>query len=290
LIILRGIYLRACGLNMYPQINNSTRHFWFTSLPVFAGLLLLLSCTDAQQCAPGVTPLPRNAITGEICPTVGRMGGAKLAIPSEFRLGPVAYKGIDIWRADSYKNRPEHPTFDNEIDTFAIRIRQTNFRPIETEVDEREYRQSYETVWGLPPADNRWIHVGFDARLYPVSAIKTADGWYKDDAHWGPYVKAADVWGLAHYVSVQRPSTDAIHGDQVEYFYDAAGNSAFMFCRNTLRKVPPYDPLSHCEIDFEVPKLMARADITNIRDKADLAKWREMREGVLRVVDSFIVP
>jgi len=33
----------------------------------------------------------------------------------------------------------------------------------------------------------------------------------------------------------------------------------------------------------------AYAEITNIRDKADLARWREMRDGVLRVVDSFIV-
>ena len=222
---------------------------------------------------------------------VGRMGGAKLEIPQEFILGPVAYKGVDIWKPDTFKNKPDHPTFDNEIDTFAIRIRQTNFKPIETEIDLREYRQSYEAVRELPPRNKRWIHVGFDARRYPMpSPSEKAESWYKDDAHWGPYVKAADVWGLVHYVSVQRPSTDVSHGDQVEYFYDAAGNSTFMFCRNTLRKVPPYDPLSHCQIEISVPKLMAYADITNIRDKTDLASWREVRDGVLRVVDSFIVP
>jgi hypothetical protein len=84
---------------------------------------------------------------------------------------------------------------------FAIRIRQTNLKPIETEVDQREYRQSYD-----------------------------------------PYVQAADAWGLAHYVSVRRPSTDALHGDQLEYFYDETGNSTFVFCRNTLREVPPCNP------------------------------------------------
>jgi hypothetical protein len=223
-------------------------------------------------------------------PIVGKMGSAKLAIPPEFILGPVTYKGVDIWKPDSFKNSPKHPTFDNEIDDFAIRIRQTNFKPIETEIDLREYRQSYEAVWKLPPQHNRWIHVDFDARRYPMpSASEKAESWRKDDARWGPYVKAADVWGLIHYVSVQRPSTDAVHGDQVEYFYDAAANSVFIFCRNTLRKVPPNDPLSNCQIEFDVPKLMAYAGITNIRDKADLARWGEMRDGVLSVVDSFIV-
>jgi hypothetical protein len=86
---------------------------------------------------------------------------------------------------------------------FSIRIRQTNFKPIETEVDQREYRQSYETVRVLPPQENRWIHVGFDARHYPVSAREKADNWPKYFALEGPYVKAADAWGLAHYVSVR---------------------------------------------------------------------------------------
>jgi hypothetical protein len=222
---------------------------------------------------------------------VGRMGNAKLAIPPEFILGPIAYKGIDIWKPDSFKNSPKHPTFNNEIDTFAIRIRQTNLKPIETEIDRRDYRQSYEAVWRLPPHDNRWIHVGFDARHYPMpSASEKAASWYKDDAHWGPYVKAPDVWGMSHYVSVQLPTRDALHGDQVEYFYNEDSDSVFMFCRNTLRKVPPYDPLSNCQIEFSVSKLMAYADITNIRDKADLSRWREMRDGVLRVANSFIVP
>jgi hypothetical protein len=219
------------------------------------------------------------------------MGSAKLAIPPQVLLGPVAYRGVDIWKPDTYKNNPKHPTFDDPIDTFAIRIRQNTFKPIETAADLRDYRQSYEAVWELPPRDNRWIHVGFDARRYPLpSAREKAESWHRDEAHWGPYVQAADLWGLAHYVSVQRPSTDESHGEQVEYFYEAAGDSPFIFCRNTLRKVPPHDPLSSCQIEFSVPKLRAHAEITNIRDKADLASWRQMRDGVLRVVDSFIVP
>jgi hypothetical protein len=222
---------------------------------------------------------------------IGRMGNAKLAIPPEFILGPIAYKGVDIWKSDTFKSSPKHPTFDNQIDIFAIRIRQHNLKPIESELDRREYRKSYEAVMELPPRDNRWIHVGLDARRYPMSsASEKARSWYKDDAHWGPFVKAPDVWGMSHYVSVQLPTSDTLHGDQVEYFYNEESDSVFMFCWNTLRKVPPHDPLSNCQIEFSVPELMAYADITNIRDKADLASWRQMRDGVMRVVNSFIVP
>lgn len=62
-----------------------------------------------------------------------------------------------------------------------------------------------------------------------------------------------------------------------------------MFCRSTLKKLPPRDLLTRCEIHFDVPELRVRAEVTNIRDKADLARWREIERGVLRVVNLFIV-
>jgi hypothetical protein len=35
--------------------------------------------------------------------------------------------------------------------------------------------------------------------------------------------------------------------------------------------------------------MKARAEVTDIRDKADLARWREIEAGVLGVAGSFIV-
>lgn len=272
---------------MRPSTSKSSMSRCLAGIAAL-GLVLISSVANAEWCAPGVKRQPPHPLTGETCPLVGSMGGAKLAIPTEYLLGPVAYKGIDIWSAESFAKTPKHPTFSSEIDNFSIKIRQSNFKPIESASDFSDYIRSYNAVKTLPPPDNRWIHVGFGTRYYPTSAKEVAERWHEDEAHWGPYERAANVWGLAHFVSVQQPSTN-IPGDQVEYFYSLADDSTFIFCRSTLMKVPPHNLLTRCEINFDVPQMKARAEVTNIRDKADLARWREIEAGVLGVAGSFIV-
>jgi hypothetical protein len=263
---------------------------FFRSLILTSALLSTNFAFGAEWCAPGAPRHPPHPITGDTCPVVGKMGNSKLAIPSEYLLGPIAYKGVDIWSAESYKNRPQQPTFNNEIDSFAIRIRQSDFKPIETVSDQDAYLESYESVRKLPPSKNRWLHVGFDGRRYPMDpASVVAERWHEMYGR-GPFEKQSDMWGLAHYVSSQLPSKDVTHGGgiQWEYFYDEQGDT-FIDCQNTLQKVPPYDPLSFCEIWFNAPKVRAEVNIGNIRDIADLGRWREIEAGVLRVLDSFVV-
>jgi hypothetical protein len=262
---------------------------------VFRPLLLLITLLStnfvfgAEWCAPGAPRHPPHPITGDTCAVVGKMGDIKLAIPSEYLLGPIAYKGIDVWNPDSYKNRPQQPTFDNEIDSFGIRIRQTDFKPIETENDQEAFCESCRSVRKLPPPNNRWLQVGFDGRRYPMdSARVVAERWHQMYAR-GPFDRQSDVWGLAHYVSSQLPSKDVAYGGgiQWEYFYDEQGTT-FIDCQNTLRKVPPYDLITFCEIWFNAPKVRAEVNVGNIRDKADLDRWSEIETAVLRVLDSFI--
>jgi hypothetical protein len=270
----------------------TTRRYCFFPLLLVA-LLAGRRASTAEQCAPGVPRHAPNPITGDECPVLGAMGGAKLAIPSEYLLGPIAYKGIDIWKPDSYRMTPRHSTLENAIDTFAIRIRQTNFKPIEAESDLRAYRQSYESVRQLPPPGNRWIHIGFDARNYPRPPSREfAQTWRDELGKRGAYNKQPDAWGLAHYISTRLPSADNRFpgfGIQWEYFYDESQDSSFIECRTTLRKVPPHDSVSFCTIYFNAPEIKARAEITNIRDKGDLRQWRAMETGVLRTLGSFVV-
>ena len=131
--------------------NWTTRHRLWLGLSgiVVACVLVVVGASYALKaiaenkevpwCAPDAPRHAPHAMTGETCPVVGRMGKVKLAVPKHYLLGPFVYKGVDIWNAESFKNRPKQPTFDTEIDNFAIKIRQTNFKPIETQQDWTDY-------------------------------------------------------------------------------------------------------------------------------------------------------
>lgn len=268
--------------------------------PKYSLLSLLLlavlrgSCAfAAESCAQGVPRHVPTSLTGDECPILGRMGDLKLAIPPEYLIGPLAYRGVDIWQPNTYKNTPLHPTLSSDIDTFAIRIRQNNFKPIESPDDALAFRQSYESVRQMPPPDNRWIIIGFDARTYPRPSSREFEKlWRSELGKEGPYHKLPDEWGLTHYLSIQPPTADTTFprfGAQWEYFYNESENSTFIGCQSTLKKVPPHDPISHCTIYFNAPEIKARAEIDNIRDKADISRWREMEAGVHRILKSFVV-
>ena len=97
-----------------------------------------------------------------------------------------AYKGIDIWNAESYKKRPQTNSFDNELDNFAIRIRLTNFKPVETFKDRDDYGKLGSLI-GVPPPENRWIHVGVKALYKHGTFQDTVSRWRKDEKGWGPF-------------------------------------------------------------------------------------------------------
>lgn len=239
------------------------------------------------DCPVALTDHPVN---GKTCPVVGHMGNVKLAIPEHYILGPVAYKGVDIWNAESYKNRPKHPTLDTEIDNFAIKIRLNNFKPVETRKDWADYDKLGGIRGWAQPLENRWIYVGFEtAVIRPTSNTmkQQLNNWLKDDAHWGPFVQSDSVWGLQHYVSVQQPSTS---NDQREIFYDPETEDTFISCENRLIAVPPYEPISFCEIDFLVREMNLSVHVSNINFKQDLSRWKNIEQGIRRVVQSFVVP
>lgn len=264
----------------------------FRSLLLFAALLsICVALRAVWSILDAIFPSPHSNSVDFRPVVIGKMGDSKLAIPSQYLFGPIAYKGVDIWNADSYKNRPKHPTYNNQLDSFAIRIRQNNFKPIENLNDEQAFRESYESVRNLPPSTNRWILVGFDARRYPIDPANVVAERWRQMREKGPFNRKADIWGLAHYLSEKLPSRDKTNdrGIQLEYFYDEKENSTFIYCQNTLRKVPPYDLISFCEIWFNAPEIRAEVNVDNIRDKADLGRWRDIKVGVLSVLHSFIV-
>jgi len=108
--------------------------------------------------------------------TVGRRQGQLLC----------AYKGIDIWNVESYKERPQTNSFGNELDNFAIRIRLTNFKPVETFKDRDDYGNLGSLI-GVPPPENRWIHVGVKALDKHGTFQDTVSPWRKDEKGWGPF-------------------------------------------------------------------------------------------------------
>lgn len=234
--------------------------------------------------------LTDHQINGKTCPVVGHMGNVRLVVPDHYILGPVAYKGVDIWNPKSYQNRPKHPTFDTEIDNFAIKIRLSNFKPIETRKDWDDYdKLGKARGWAQPP-ENRWIFVEFfthDVQTTKRTMRGQLNFWLKDKSDWGTFVKSSSLWGLQHYISTQQPSTQK---SQYEIFYDPKTEDTFINCENRLIAVPPYELFSHCRIDFLIRDLKIRASVDEIYFKEDLSHWQKIEEGIKQVVQSFVVP
>lgn len=107
-----------------------------------------------------------------------------------------AYKGIDIWNTESYKKRPQTNSFDNELDNFAIRIRLTNFKPVETFKDRDDYGKLGLLI-GVPPPENRWIHVGVKALDMHGTFQDTDSRWRKDEKGWCFSPSSLMSWGAS---------------------------------------------------------------------------------------------
>ena len=244
---------------------------------------------------PNITPF----YGAKLCPIVGRIGSIKVAIPQHFVLGPVAYKNVDIWNPDSYRNMPRQPTLESDISNFAIKIRMTNFKPVHSSKDVEDYDKLSRSVENQPPV-NRWLYVEFftQSAAEVDNAMKNlVRNWLKDDAKDGPFSRTDDAFGLHHYVSAQLPFTQRypyIQKNQQEFFYDPIGERTFIRCRNVIQlpreeAAVPNILLSHCQIDYWIKELNIRVSVANIEDKGDLARWREIERGVEKTIRSFIV-
>lgn len=248
---------------------------------------------DAAWCAPGVPRYTPHAITGATCPNLGRMGDIKLAIPGHYLLGPISYPGLSIWKPEDWKKRPKVSTLETELSHFAIKIRQANFKPIETYQDLNDYgKLGYFSIDPQPP-ENRWLEIGFEFIGKPreTNRKNQLNRWLaKDNLMDGPYVhQSRKVWGLDHYVSVHQPTT---RSDQIEIFYDTKTNKTFIICRSRLSSVPPHELQTHCQHEFDYTSPESGEVVlidTNIAVKSDLAHWREFEAGIRAVFASFIV-
>ena len=224
------------------------------------------------------------------------MGGKRLAIPQHYLFGIKAYKGVDIWNAESWAKRPKNPTMESELDDFAIAIRLSDFRPRETSRDEADYRRLGSFI-DVPPPENRWIEVGFVARgvrdmsLADMNFKTTVQRWLRDEHNppWGPFVRQPDIRGLTHYASVQPPRLVLTAEPHREFFFDPDGYGTFISCETVVRPPPQNDLSTHCQHSFFLPGIKARVEVDGVRDKADLARWKEIEANIRRIVHSFIV-
>lgn len=236
-------------------------------------------------CPPGVARHAPHAITHETCPSLGKMNGVKLAIPQHYLLGPKGYKGIDIWNAESYKKHPQTNSFDNELDNFSIKIRLTNFKPIETIKDSEDYGKMGSLI-GVPPSDNRWIHVGIRALDRPYTFERTVELWLRDDAKRGPFVRHSDEWEMTRYISTRIPKPFV---GSWEFLYDKTF-STFSTCEHIVQIYPPHAPQEICKLNFSLQELQAAIDVDGFGERSDLARWPEIERELRKVIQSFIVP
>jgi len=271
---------------------------------LFVLCLPLWGCTQdtapLADCGPGVSAQTPHGITGIVCPSLGRMGALKLAIPQHYLLGPKEYKGQSIWSPEDWKKRPKVSTLDTDLSSFAIKIRQTNFKPIETPQDWRDYDKLGHSIHPQPP-ENRWLHVGFEH----VGNVRDAQPWQlnrkvqlKNTIVGSPYEghftrQKQQQWGLDHYVSDRKPSTHP-DGWTYEIFYDPKTDGTFIRCKSTLRSAPLHDVITSCQHEFNFIAKdtgeIIRISASNIHVKSDLARWREVEQGLRAAFQSFIVP
>jgi hypothetical protein len=240
-------------------------------------------------CPVGVTRHAPHEITHETCPAIAKMNGVKLAIPQHYLLGPKGYKGVDIWNAESYKKRPEIYSFDNELDNFAIKIRLTNFKPIETFIDRESYSTHRPHIGPYPP-EKRWIHVGIKA-LDPKNTVEatfkqTVQRWLKDDAERGPFLEQPEIFGLTRYLSTQT-ARPFVHKN--EFLHDPEF-SIFATCEHIVQISVPHEPRINCELNFRLPDLHASINIDGFTEFSDLARWSEIKLEISKIIHNFIVP
>ena len=207
----------------------------------------------------------------------------------------MAYKGVDIWNAESYKNRPKHPTLDTEIDNFAIRIRLNNFRPIESRKDVEDYDMLGKASGWKQPPENRWIYVGFktdEARAKGFTQKTTLENWISDKVFEGPFTKAPSIWNLDHYISKQKTVLPLAleQTEQYEVFFDPKEEVTFINCQNLhVKGRLPSDQLAGCRMNFSIPDLKIIVDIQSVDFKDDLARWPEIQKSIRQLIQSFVV-
>lgn len=279
----------------FAAVLRFLRQRWLFSLLVTASLAFLVwRWADIHygrsDCPRGVARHAPHPVTRETCPTLGQMNGIKLAIPGYYLLGPIGFKGIDIWNAESWKNRPKTNSFDNEFDNFAIRIRLTNFRPIESVEDKRDY-EKLGSIIGPPPAENRWIHVGIQVWQHELNFRTAVAGWLKDQANRGPYEALPQVWQLNHYSASVKPSVDDTTWAQTtqwEFFYDPVAWRTFIYCRNVVTPTT-HIALKQCTHKFFMDELRASVEIDTLYNETELASWAAREREVSKIIRNFVV-
>jgi hypothetical protein len=170
-----------------------------------------------------------------------------------------------------------------EIKKISIVLRLSNFQPIKTDQDEKDW---FTASNSMSSPYETWTRVEFDPKGYSADgfAFKSeVDSYERDDVHWGPFIRQPqDEYGLLHSVSV-RPVEYAVD----EYFYDDNQGSTLIKCKTFHRKGSPFDTFDECDMNFLIPeiKLIATAEIT----KKSLPRWREIEQQVTGIVHSFVV-
>lgn len=200
-------------------------------------------------------------------PAVGSMNGVKLSIPRNYLLSGLLYKGEDPW---SGRTRSFTPTLDSSIEDFSLRLRMSTRKPVQSAQDWADY---FKQGWhGVYTPDNTWITVSVEPeglRNGGKNGLLRSvfEGWRKDEAHWGPWVRERpDVYGLQYYVSRSPHGMDSTMQPN-EIFYDAGTEKTFISCANGHRKAPPHDPTSFCQHLFVVPELKAVASVNYVVNK-----------------------
>ncbi|HJT19661.1 MAG TPA: hypothetical protein VJ746_04275 [Nitrospira sp.] len=220
-------------------------------------------------------------------PAVGNIAGVKLSIPHHYLLSGVHYQGEEVWKPN--RTPPPPRTYDTVIEDFAILLRLSTLTPITTSQDWADYRASAGTAETRP--GKRWITVGFLSDMYRSSRGRlehTVDVYLKDKSGFGPFeLQRQEVFGLKHARSPKKTNEKAWYGDTDEIFYDPVGFETFIRCASYLRKVEPFDLMTHCEHLFAVHeiKVVAKGYI----QKEDLPRWREIEAAIRKIAHTFVV-
>jgi hypothetical protein len=231
------------------------------------------------------------------CLDIGRMGAIKIAVPTRYILGPdFVYKGVDIWNSKSFASGRDR-SFDREIQYFSIRIRLSNFAPIESEADLKDFMDSMASK-RIPSVSNQWIFANFRYPSYFEANKKSVDLNYMFKSYVDSeiskkpsFVKQSDrVDGFVHFLSPQKPSLSTSSGEINEVYYDEDLKNSIVTCSNTLRRVLPFDPIVSCHHFFFIPGGAIAVNVDNIRDKIYYVSHRkEIERGITNLFDCFII-
>lgn len=225
-------------------------------------------------------------------PTLGKLNGVEMSIPSKYQFFPVVYEGDDIWNPQWIEqNLNRVPTKGMKIQSFSLLLHLPDFSPINP-----DNSSSWRHKINHDGFNENWITVEVNWNRF--NNIVDQPDWLKGVVErskaagytfalytWRYELADENVYGLRHESlaksSVNDPEFHRWSAHQ-ELYYDAKNWRAKIDCERM--SVEPFSVFT-CEQTYVLPELNSIVKI--YYNPKNLKDWRKIQTEVTAIIKQF---